>query len=330
MALLAVVGGYALASLVSNVQEQGGKPALPSAPGVTVALEPSVGAEGAVAAVSQATPGAGDATVLRVLDNLERWPNLAAKIRQSVHVGDNHLSGAGEYWQQGVGNLRRTAWRLQTIEGEKTTSYEQVFTGKYLWTDRRLADEPRVTRVDVERVARELNLEDDQFENRTQFEMPTILLARGGLSQLVAELHRCFAFDEPMAARHEDKPVDVLIGNWRPEVLEQVWPGLVAGGAWPAHLPHHVLVAAGRDNIPYLIEYRGSHQANLVESPSGLAPSIDPMARYEFFEVRFNVTMPERIFEYASNDVKWRDVTARAIERLRTIRTVAGVRPEQR
>jgi len=324
MAAMAVAGGYGLASLVASLQLAG-----PQNEAAEMAVSP---AEPQIAPDLANVPGAGDAVVARMLNNLEGWPNLAAKLRQSVHVGENHISGAGEYWQRGVGNLRRTAWRLRSLEGEKSTSYEQIYTGKYLWTDRRLAEEPRVTRVDVERVARELNLDVGRFDRPASDSAPSVALARGGLSQLVAELQRCFTFTAPVPARHEDLAVEVMIGSWRPEVIEVLWPGAVGGGSWPEHLPHHVMIATGRDNFfPYVIEYRRVAQQALAESDAGLAPSADPLARYEFFEVRFAATMPERIFEYASNDVKWRDVTARTVERLKAMAPkVAASRPVQR
>ncbi len=325
MAAMAVAGGYALASMLSSMRQEHGTPGTPLTPAAKSVAEAQPQATERLEAVS------GDECILRMLNNLERWPNLSAKIRQSLHLGDDHIAGSGKYWQQGVGNLRRTSWRLQSLEAEKTTSFEQIYTGKYLWTNRRVGDEPRVTRVDVERVARELNLLDDDVREQSGFTAPTITLARGGLSQLVAELHRCFTFTEPMPARHEDKLVDVMIGRWRPEALDRQWPGLAAGGAWPEHLPQHVLVAAGRDDLfPYLIEYRRGAQAELADSATGLEPAVDPLARYEFFEVRFAVTMPEGAFEFSSNDVKWRDVTARVIERLRVIPSVASNRPAQK
>ncbi len=327
MAALAVVAGYALASLVSRVQEQGGQA---QTAGTPAALE--TGADAGVEAGAEAPPGpvaagAGDASILHVLDNLERWSMpFTAKIRQSVHLGDNLISGAGEYWQQGSGNLRHSALRLQSLEGEKTTTYEQVYTGKYLWTTRRVADKPEVTRVDVECLARELNLANDRLEMQSDVRAPSVLLARGGLSQLVAQLHRCFTFDAPLPARHGDKLVDVMVGRWRPEALEREWPEAAKGGAWPEHLPHHVLVAMGHDNqFPYFIEYRRGSQATLAESADALEPSLDPLARYEFFEVQFAVTMPEGVFEFRFNDVKWRDVTQGEINRLKAaMPAVAG------
>jgi hypothetical protein len=325
MAAMAVAGGYTLASMLSAMRQEQG------APGSLVGPAADSLAEFQPQPTERLETVSGDDCILRMLSALERRPNLSAKIRQSLHLGDDHIAGSGEYWQQGVGNLRRTSWRLQSLEAEKTTSYEQIYTGKYLWTNRRVGDEPRVTRVDVERVIRELDLHDDDVRPRSDFTGPTIALARGGLSQLVAELHRSFTFGEPMPARHEDKTVDVMIGRWRPEALERQWPGLAAGGAWPEHLPHHVLVAAGREDLfPYLIEYRRGAQAALAESAAGLEPAIDPLARYEFFEVRFAVTMPEGAFEFPSNDVTWRVVTARVIERLRAITSVASNRPAQK
>jgi hypothetical protein len=264
----------------------------------------------------------GEALVRRVLDNLERRPIAAAKVRQSTRLEGDTLSGTGVYWQQGVENLRRTYWRLQSVAGDEPSSYTQVFTGQELWIDRRVGDERKVTRVDVGRVARVLNLASaagGSSDSRRDSASP-VLLARGGVSQLVAELDRCFEFSPPVAMPFDGVPALATIGRWRKEELAQAWPGLTPGSAaWPAHLPQHVLLVVGASDLfPRLVEYRRGSQTSLAEFGSGHTMSADPLARFEFFEVNFLAAIPDGVFEFAAVDIDWRDVTERVIERLRS------------
>jgi hypothetical protein len=276
----------------------------------------------------------GEALVRRVLDNLERRPNAAAKVRQSTRLEGNTLAGAGVYWQQGVENLRRTYWRLQSVAGDEPSSYTQVFTGQELWIDRRVGDERKVTRVDVGRVARVLNLAGGAggwAESRRESASP-VLLARGGVSQLVAELHRCFEFSPPVATQCDGVPALAVIGQWRSEELAGAWPGLEPGSAsWPDHLPQHVLLVVGAaDLFPRIVEYRRGSQASVAESASAHALSSDPLARFEFFELNFAAAIPDGAFEFAAVDIDWRDVTERVIERLRSRTRVADQAPTLR
>src|SRR5829696_4164424 len=98
MAVLAVGGGYWVAMTLS--------PASPEAPPVAVigAIETAdAGAIDIVGAVtglaSSASTGKGeDQLILDVLDTFERRPNSGAKIRQSVRLGDDRLTGEGQFW----------------------------------------------------------------------------------------------------------------------------------------------------------------------------------------------------------------------------------------
>jgi hypothetical protein len=312
VAALAVVGGYAAASLLAPGRRQGGPPG--SSGPATAPASRSAGAE--------PLPADGDALVKRVLDNIERRPNVAAKVRQFTRLEDETLAGTGVYWQQGVENLRRTYMRLQSMAGDEPASYMQVFTGQELWLDRRVRDERKVSRVDVGRIVRDLNLAESGGWSQPRREASTssVALVRGGASQLVAELHRCFEFAPPQQTRFDGVPALAMVGRWRSEELARTWPGLETGnGAWPAHLPQHVLLVVGAaDLFPRLVEYRRGSQASLAESGSAPALSADPLARFEFYEVNFVSAMRDEAFEFAAVDIDWRDITTRVIERLRS------------
>ncbi|HYO25023.1 MAG TPA: hypothetical protein VEQ85_08735, partial [Lacipirellulaceae bacterium] len=262
----------------------------------------------------------GDALVARVLATLESWPNVASQFRQLLRVGDAPLTGMGEYWQQGIGNQRKTCWQWQTMVGGDRAVFIQVLDkNSCVWTDVRRPDKRTVTRVDLKRLRRDLALAPDAagqgrgVENIDELEQ----LARGGLSQLVAELRRAFAFGPPSVVVEHGRSLTAVVGRWKPEALERVWPGLsdAAPGDWPSHLPHHVVIKAGQaDFFPYAIEYRRGTDAALVNRAEGAS---DPLALYEFFNVRWQVTMPDRLFEFDQAELDWRDVTAEELERVR-------------
>jgi hypothetical protein len=325
VAALAIVGGYFVAGAVGLKLPTGDDRG--SDPGASVAAASSELADG---------ESDGNALMTRVVKTLEHWPNVAAQFRQVVRIADEPLSGAGEYWQQGVGNQRRTCWQWQTLVEDQKAVFRQVYDkNSHLWTDCRFPERRTVTRVDLIALRRELNLLGDSSgqgragelgQSRTgEREEDLEILARGGLSQLVAELRQCFTFGPPTVVVEEGRPLLVVVGRWRAEALSREWPSLApdAAGGWPAHLPHHVVVKVGQSEFfPYVIEYRRGADAALVGQTAATA---DPLARYEFFDVRWAVTMPERLFEFTATDVDWHDVTARTLERLRPPKPVAEV-----
>jgi hypothetical protein len=320
VAVLAIVGGYAAARALQLKLPVDGPEAVDA---TTVAsADPSQ-----LAAVD----ADGNALLLRSLNNLERWPNVRARYRQAVRVGEELQSGVGGYWQTGVGNTRCTCWQWQTVVDGQQAVFAQVYDrGGYLWTDTRFPERRSVTRVNVGNLRRDLAA---AFNRAGQGGAggPTAaeleLLARGGLSQLVAELRRSFEFGPPVAATLDGRTVAAIVGQWRSEPLAEQWQGLNPDSAdgWPSHLPHHVVVMVGvEDSFPYRVEYRRGSDASLVGS---VTPAGDPLARFEFFEVQWGVSMDPRLFEFTATDVDWRDVTGAVLERLRPAAPVAEAPP---
>jgi hypothetical protein len=310
VAVLAIVGGYFVArSLELN---------FPAAPPAAGGRAPgSSGGSGAGAELARIKAD-GDELITRVLATLERWPNVKARFRQSLRVGEELQTGLGDYWQQGVGNQRRTCWQWQTLIDGRQAVFAQVYDKDgHLWTDERFPDRRSVTRVNVAALRRDLaTLAAGQGgAGRSAAELE--LRARGGLSQLIAELRASFTFGAPAAVVEDGKELVAIVGAWREEPLKRQWQSLSPQnpGNWPGHLPHHVVVKVGREDLfPYVIEYRRATDAALAGDG---AAARDPLARFEFFEVQWGVVMPERLFEFSPTDVDWRDVTAAALERLR-------------
>ena len=311
MAAVAVGGGYWAAMLLapSGQKEPDDAPVL--------AIE--VASSG-----SKPPPATGndDQLILEVLETLERRPNIAAKLRQAVRLGDDRLSGEGAFWQQGVGNQRRTRWELTTLVAGERAFVTQVFDGEVLWTDRKLPSSRKVTRVDLGALRRQVGAGADGAGQGGLLAGETMpeLLARGGVSQLVASMHRSFSFSPRLTLRRGDRTMLALVGRWRPEQLERLWPGAgsMAPSEWPAHLPHHVVVYIdANDRFPYFVEYRGGDQAELATTTDAYYPARDALASFEFIDVQFAAAMPADIFQFTPPDNSWHDITSRLVDELR-------------
>lgn len=308
--VLAIAGGYQAAQMLAP---QSGLTGLATTPTV------ATGAAGATAGAAS-EPSDGDRLLARVLSTLDQRMNIYAKVRQAVRTSGADLTGEGEYWQEGRGNQRRTCWQLKTVVAGETALFSQVYDGDFLWTDRRLPPAARlVTRIDVESVRRQLAMAEYLPDRSAAGIAKQELLVRGGLTQLFAELQRCFAFTPPQPVRSGERTALAVVGRWRDAELRREWPSLAGEAvAWPAHLPHHVLVQIDSDTLfPSLVEYRGADEAVLADSAAAFFPTRKPLARYEFIDVQFTAAMPDHLFQFAPAQLDWQDVTARTLERLR-------------
>jgi hypothetical protein len=321
VAVLAVIGGYWAARVATPL-------VIPEADGPQVSKATPVATELSVPAsdsTRSTASGSGDALITEVLNRVEHnRPNVMAKVRQSMRTGHDRFTGEGAYWQQNVGNLRKSRWELKTLIGDDEAFVTQIFDGDYVWTDRRLPGQRNVSRINISRVRRELALNSPQLfpegQGRGGDELNLEVLARGGISQLVADLNRLFIFGEEQTLRRGERTVRAVLGRWRPAELERQWPGLSTSGAddWPEHLPHHVLVYIdSNDFFPYLVEYRGGDQASLAESAASHFPAPDPLASFEFIDVQFANPVPSELFQFTPAESDWHDETGSIVERLK-------------
>lgn len=306
---LAIAGGYFAARMLA-----------PKAGWQAVATTSTSSSGAEASAVDSAEQTDGDRLMAKVLSTLDQRMNIYAKVRQDVRTRDADLTGEGEYWQEGRGSQRRTCWQLKTVVAGETALFSQVYDGDFLWTDRRLPPASRtITRIDVESVRRQLAMDQGAADRSAAAIASKELLVRGGLTQLFAELGRCFQFSAPQPVRHGERTALAVVGRWRDAELQREWPVLAEeSAAWPAHLPHHVLVQVDHDTLfPYLVEYRGAEQASLAASAAAPFPTRKPLASYEFIDVKFAATMPDHLFQFAPAQLDWQDATARTLERLR-------------
>lgn len=319
---MAIGAGYAGARLLApaastrNASPANGPP-VATAPGPNGTVQ-AAALQTTTRATADGNEGDGDRLMATVLAALENRPNVAANVRQSVQFDALHLVAEGSYWQRSVGNGRRTRWDLTTKVDDNTAHVTQVFDGDVVWTDRKYGGLRKITRIDVGRLKRELAVKPssvgDGAGEASVFNLE--LLARGGLSQLIAELSRCFAFEPPQTMRRGDRIVLAVIGAWRPDPLARHWPG--APSMWPAHLPHHVLLHVDSDDyFPYYIEYRGGDQQAYAATQTAHFPVRDALCSLEFIDVRFDAAMDERLFQFSPGEAAFQDGTARLLEQLR-------------
>jgi hypothetical protein len=257
-----------------------------------------------------------------VLSVMERRPLVVANLRQRVQIGEHELSGTGCYYQQGAGIQRRTRWQMQTLVAGETANLLQVFDGRFLWTDQHLPASRRVTRIDMVRLRRELNARgaaDEEGEAGSVVDRGCAEF-RGGLVQLLRELADRFDFTAEPATGSLATPCYALVGRWKPQELGGLWSPLPdaerAPEAWPTHLPHHVVLEVGREDLfPYRLEYRGAADAALAGLPGGGQAST-PLARYEWFDVQFIATIEPEQFSYTAGEIDWVDRTDDALRRI--------------
>jgi len=263
----------------------------------------------------------GNAYLAQVLKDIERQVSIIAKLRHESRVLDQKLTGSGKYWQLRTRGQRLTKWEMQTQIADQTVSFEQVYDGEYLWTDRRNPTGRQVHRLDIAWLQAKLRSASRGNAADERQQLIAAVEGQGGLGQMLADLLRNFDFQPPQPTQLNGLPVNALIGRWRPERLVHLWPDAVKLGEaeppeWPRQLPHHVLLLVRRDNtIPCVCEHRRAADAALAGSLAGLRPSSDPLLRYEIFEVQTAVAIRGERFRFSPGN-QWTDETALVLEQL--------------
>ncbi len=259
-------------------------------------------------------PGEGNLFLSQVSVAVDRHATITARLRHQSRLGEQTLVGSGRYWQQATDGRPLTRWEMQTQVAEKTASFVQIFDGTYLWTERRLPSGRRLHRLDASRLQAELRMAGwgGAFDQAAQ--------GRGGLTQLLSDLIRQFDFDLPRPVQFDGQPVEALIGRWRSEQLQQLWPegtpfGDGSFARWPEQIPHNVLVLIDKNFFPRVVEYRRTADAYLAETVAGLRPTRDPLLRYEVFDVRLATVLDPGKFKLET-DGDFKDETNLILKRL--------------
>ena len=273
---------------------------------------------------AHATPSgalSADDWMKRILETLERRLTISCRVLQRVRLDDEELDGVGFYLQKGIGKQRRTRWEVQSQDADGVASYVQVLKdGRYLWTDRSRDGRRTVSRIDLNwlRTLLYSQTPEEQAGMRVAPEL-ALIMARGGLSQLIAELSDQMHFQLAVADSSTTAEYLTIVGSWKPDALARLWPEARDGQAthWPSQLPWQVTLQVGRnDFFPHVIEYyKGKVEAATGQGGGVIADGT--LARFEFFEVDFARAVDDRHFNYAAGETQWADETTAAIRRLR-------------
>ena len=210
---------------------------------------------------------------------------------------------------------------MQTQIADRTASFEQVYDGEYLWTDRRLPTGRQVHRLDIAWLQAKLRSakRGSDFDEREQ--LIAAVEGQGGLGQMLADLLRNFDFQPPQPTQLNGLPVNALIGQWRqrtarPPVARSYRSSRTnQPPEWPEQLPHHVLLLVGREHVSLCLRTPPRGRRSAGHQSGGATTFHDPLLRYEIYEVQLAVAIPQEEFLFQSRQ-RWTDETALVLEQL--------------
>ena len=221
-----------------------------------------------------AVPRPDPQTLLRqAISALEGHRSITADIRQSIHLFDQELFGAGYYMEQRTGGKLqfRLELRIQADADQEPSSLLKVFDGRYLWTYRNLGDSESLGRIDAEHVRQGL----EESGKITQLAELGRWPGLGGLPRLLRGLNLAFDFStiEAEAVRLKNRMHGwKIVGLWKPEQLVKMAPDLkesieagntVNADDLPKHVPNSVVIVLGQQDLfPYVVEFRRVRQGN--------------------------------------------------------------------
>jgi hypothetical protein len=269
------------------------------------------------------TPPA-DVLLARAILFLENYHSILANVSYQANILGHELGGKGDYREQRTGPRPKVRLVIQMPLGDKMGAMVELSDSRYLWNYLRLADDEKLTRVDIERVARETGNPDGAASA-----VPlTGSIGIGGLAGLVRELRRNFRFDVLGPSQFLGEPTWQLVGHWRPEQLAVILPdnkdAIRRGESvdlekLPAHLPNEVVLTLGRDNLlPYRVEYRRIRQQPDKDRLATPAAANETILVIEWFSIGRNEPINPSDFEYRPGDIEILDATESLIERIKS------------
>jgi hypothetical protein len=249
---------------------------------------------------------------------------MAAKLRLTIDMFGQRLTGSGNYLQLGQGEdkLLRLEMTIQTDEYALVS--QQIADGRFLWMRRELGNTVSLGRVDLKRLRSELAAHaapNNPVDN-------SAWMALGGLAKLLVSLDKNFHFSAAQQGRVAQQPMLAVEGSWKPDRLAELieenvpssetQPGGVQPGPLPPQVPHRVVVLLGRDNLfPYRVEYLQEEQGGEAEPAAGPAVRrAKVINRLEFYEVEVPATIDPLRFVYKPDATQIEDRTQAMIDAL--------------
>ena len=234
--------------------------------------------------------------------------NLQASVRHKINLFDQHLVGTGHYSQFGEGPIKRLRLELKTQVGKTTTSITQVCDGRHLWLRENFPDSIQLSRIDVRQVR--TRLEQLRRINHTDTPNQAFIaqldwganIAMGGMPRVLAAVEDSFNFSVVRRATFEDVPVWVILGQWKPEIRDQIQSRFrVRRGNLMTHMPNAVRVVLGRDEqfqyFPREIQY-----LRVVEGETEEFVTATALVTLQFYDYSRTVAMNRSQFDYQRGD----------------------------
>ncbi len=245
--------------------------------------------------------------VRRAAENMAQLPPLESRLRFTINLFGERISGPGRYYQKGQGT------RLARIEfqfgGEpNAVQLHQFCDGDFLYSLSIVGKETKLEYVDLRQLDQLATLP-GKMNNVSSW------LSVGSLSGLLNQLAQHFDFGGPVAGQLNATPVVQLSGRWKPRSLARMLEGQVnplqADGRidWskiPPHVPHQVQLTLGREQpfpgFPYRIVFQKL-------DVSGAEPMAETVAELELYEPRPAPNLADAMFQLPSVDVRPEDTT---------------------
>lgn len=247
-----------------------------------------------------------EALVERAQRNLDGLQSLSAKIRQHVEMFDHQVTAVGQYAQQGRGVRQLSRFELKSQVGDASFTVLEINDGHFFWTFRELPTGPNISRIDLDRVEKQLAVGGLTAAGSTASQSGRTPI--GGLSKMLAGLRQNFQFTRVADSRLGDRAAWIVDGQWRPAQLVAAAPdvrGAIETGRpidikkLPAHLPEHVLLTIGQsDLLLYRVEYWRRAGKGETETPGTMLPGHRLMVATEYFDIRVNAPIDPREFAY--------------------------------
>jgi hypothetical protein len=255
-----------------------------------------------------------------------RQTSVSAKLRMDIELFEQRLLGMGSYMQVGEGEDKLFRYELNVQTDDHRITFLHVADGRFLWLRQEMPGAVDLGRVDLKRLRRELA----KSEGSVATSDPSVWMALGGLSQLLAGLEANFDFGRIQLTTVGKTEMLSIEGVWNPNSRapapggrrQAPASGGTAGeaGSLAPHVPQRVHVLLGRDDLfPYRIEYFHRDPATTrPQDPKAEQNAWKTVARLEWYDVNLRAGIDPLRFVYKPDATQIEDRTHAMLKSLRT------------